>query len=79
MGRGRGKALASVPDLTETPPAESSDAGFAFPSGGAPCSMSVEDCLCPLDWFSSGLKPWWRLTKLCWAEPVYGGTRVRVH
>lgn len=38
--------------------------------------MSVGDCLGPLDWFSSGPEPWWRLTKLYGAVPGHGGTRV---
>lgn len=75
-GRGGGKALSFAPGLTQTLSKGSSDAVFAFPSGDPPCSISVGDCLCPLDWFSSGLKPRWRLNKLYWAVPVYGSTRV---
>lgn len=44
-GRGGGKALRSAPGLTQTLSKGSSDAGFAFPSGDPPCSMSVGDSL----------------------------------
>lgn len=75
-GRGGGKALKSALGLIQTLPDGSSDDDFTFPSGDPPCFMSAGGCLCPLDWLSRGLKPWWKLTKLYWAVLVYGGTRV---